>query len=40
MSYFRKKKHAGGDGVVAEDMEFLNKMWKFQEPGKGIYRGD
>ena len=35
---FQKKKHTGGG--VAEDMEFLNKMWKFQGPRKGIYRGD
>ena len=38
MSYFRKK-HTGGEGVT-EDMEFLNKIWKFQGPRKGIYRGD
>ena len=29
----------GGEGVVAEGMEFLNKMWKFQGPRKGIYQG-
>ena len=28
-----------GGGGGAEDMGFLNKMWKFQEPGKGIYKG-
>ena len=29
----------GGEGRVAEGMEFLNKMWKFQGPRKGIYQG-
>ena len=43
MAYFRKTIQVGdgwvGGGGVAEDMGFLNKMWKFQEPGKGIYKG-
>ena len=25
---------------MTQNKEFLNKMWKFQEPRKGIYRGD
>ena len=41
MSYFRKKhiykRGVGGGGDVAEDMKFLNKMWKLKGP---IYRGN
>ena len=41
MSYFRKNIYTseewGGGGDVAEDMKFLNKMWKLKGP---IYRGN
>ena len=42
---FQKKKHiykwgVGSGGGVAEDMKFLNKMWKLKEPRKRIHRGD
>ena len=40
MAYFRKECRWArvGRGGVAEDMRFLNKMWTFQEPRKGIYK--
>ena len=42
---FQKKDiYASGEwgvgGGVAEDMKFLNKMWKLKEPRKVIHRGD
>ena len=44
MSYFRKKTYiqmgSGAGGGVAENMKFLNKMWKLKGPRKGIHRGD